>query len=131
MSKVYLNKPGWLDKRLGRVDEKGDVYRADVGIDDRIGRVDLETGKVYRRRLGPDDYVGRVEADSGKVYRAVLGPDEYLGRVQKDGRMFRHDPLAPDDHIGHLSTPISRLHAGATFLLLVLPALENESKDEN
>ena len=51
MSKVYLNKPGF-DKHLGRVDEKGDVYRADVGIDDRIGHVDLETGKVlYSHKL--------------------------------------------------------------------------------
>ena len=125
MSKVYLSKPGF-DQHLGRVVEDGDVYRADVGIDDRIGRVDLETGKVYRRRVGPDDYIGRVELDSGKVYRAQLGPDEYLGRVRPNGRMYRHDPLSPDDHIGHLSTPISPYHAGAAFLLLVLPALEKE-----
>lgn len=126
MSKVYLNKPGWLDKHVGQVNEKGDVYRSDAGIDDRIGRVDLETGKVYRRRLGLDDYVGRIEAKSGKVYRARLGPDEYLGKVHKNGRMYRHDRLSPDDHIGHFATPISPLHTGAAFLLLVIPALEDE-----
>jgi hypothetical protein len=130
MSKVYLNKPGWLDKQLGHANEKGDVYRSNTGIDDRIGRVDLETGKVYRRRFGPDDYVGRVELDSGKVYHARLGPDEYLGRVQADGRMYQHDLLSPDDYIGRLSPPLSPLHTGAAFLLLVLPALEDEASDQ-
>jgi len=125
MSKVYLNKPGF-DKHLGRVDEKGDVYRSDAGIDDRIGSVNLETGKVYHRRLGPDEYVGRVELENGKVYRSRIGPDEYLGRVHKNGHMYLHDPLAPDDHVGHLATPISPLHTGAAFLLLVLPVLEDD-----
>ena len=123
MSKVYLSKPG-LDQHLGRVNDDGDVFRADTGFDDRIGRVDLETGKVYRRRVGPDEYVGRIELDSGKVFRAQLGPDEYLGRVHANGRMYRHNPLSPDDHIGHLSKPISHYHTGAAFLLLVIPALE-------
>jgi hypothetical protein len=45
--------------------------------------------------------------------------------------MYRHDPLAPDDHIGHLSTPTSLLHAGAALLLLVLPALEEQSTDKD
>ena len=53
-------------------------------------------------------------------------PDEYLGRVHKNGRMYRHDPLSPDDHIGHLAPPVSPYHAGAAFLLLVVPSLEEE-----
>jgi len=126
MSKVHLHRAGWPDKHLGNINENGDVYRADPGLDDRIGKVDLDTGKVYSRKFGPDKYIGRVELHSGKVYRHVLmGADEYLGWVDENGRMFLHDPLSPDDYIGNVHEPLSYAHAGAAFLLLVYPKTES------
>lgn len=98
----------------------------DPGIDDRIGHVELDTGKVYQRRPGPDEYLGRVELDTGKVYRHVPADfDEYLGKVDGKGRMYQHESLAPDAYMGKISAFISFAHAGAGFLLLVLPAYES------
>jgi len=127
MSKVYLHRARWPDKLLGHINEKGDIYRSDLGLDDRIGHVELDSGKIYHRRLGPDEYLGRVDLRSGKVYRHVsMGPDEYLGRVNEAGRMYKHDPLSPDDYIGRISNPVSHAHAGVAFLLLVWPEIEVE-----
>ena len=79
MSKVYLEREGWPDKLLGRVEENGRVYRSDLGPDDRIGRVDLDSGEIYKTKTGPDKYVGRVDLDDGKVYRHIpAAKDEYV-----------------------------------------------------
>ena len=75
---------------------------------------------------GIDDRIGHVELDTGKVYRHVpAGFDEYLGKVDGKGRMYQHESLAPDAYMGKVSAFISFAHAGAGFLLLVLPPYES------
>ena len=123
MVKVYLQRPGVAhDKLLGRVEEDGRVYRTQLGPDDQIGHVDLESGKVYAQRLGLDEYIGRVDLDSGKVWQDVTaGPDEYLGRVHEGGRMECHVAGEADDYMGRIAGDASLAQAGAAFLLLVWP----------
>jgi hypothetical protein len=57
----------------------------------------------------------------------ALGPDEYLGRVHDDGKLYHHKQLAPDDYLGKVDEMISNDYGGAAFLLLVLPAVEEEA----
>jgi hypothetical protein len=127
MNKVYLHKHLAPDDYLGRIDAEGKVYASRFGPDKFIGRVDIRTGKIYEARMGPDNYIGRVDSQSGKVYRAKLGPDEYLGRVHDDGKLYHHKQLAPDDYLGKVDEMISNDYGGAAFLLLVLPAVEEEA----
>lgn len=127
MGTVFKHRAGWPDKDLGHVEEDGRVYRSDFGIDDRLGRVDLESGKIYSSRLGPDKYIGRVDLQNGRVYRHVpVGADEYVGRVNENGHMDRHDALSPDEYEGRLEEPESLAHTAAAFLLLVLPATDED-----
>ena len=124
MSKVYLQRAGATpDKLLGRVEDNGRVYRSQVGPDDEIGHVHMETGKVYAQRVGKDKYIGRTDLENGRVWRDVeAGPDEYLGRVHTDGRMDYHVAGWADEYIGRISGEFTLAQAGAAFLLLVWPA---------
>jgi hypothetical protein len=131
MNKVYLHKPLASDELLGRVSADGKVYEARLGPDVCVGRVDLNSGRVYEARLGPDDYCGRIDPEDGKIYFPRLGLDEYLARVEDDGRIFAHAALAPDPYVGKLVDMVSRLHAGAAYLLLILPRLEEERGEES
>lgn len=129
MSNVYLHRMLLPDKLLGRVEQNGKVYRSDTGLDDRIGHVDLDHGKIYKSQPGPDEYIGRVELDNGKVYRHVpAGRDDYLGHIELDGKMYQHEFLGPDDYMGNIKERISFAHAGAAFMLLVLPAFEEQTE---
>jgi hypothetical protein len=40
--------------------------------------------------------------------------------------MDRHEALSPDDYLGNIDPPQSLAHAGAAFLLLVLPAADDD-----
>ena len=129
MSKVYLHIAGGPDKLLGHVNNDGSVSRSERGLDDVIGHVELPTGAIYAKRLGPDDYLGRVDLDNGRIYKHVpAGADEYLGKVEKNGAMYRHVPMGADDYIGKLEDSPSYAHAGAAFLMLVLPAVDEKKK---
>lgn len=130
MNKVYRHHAFARDEYLGRIAEDGRVYDSRVGPDRYIGRVELENGKIYESRLGPDQLIGRVEAKSGKVYLEKLGPDEYLGRVIEDGKLYRHKPVAPDEYLGKVTEMVSVVHGGAAFLLLVVPAYEQEKGEK-
>ncbi len=123
MSKVYLHRSGMPDKLLGRVEDDGRVFRSEIGPDDEIGYVDLASGKIYLSMTQPDTYAGRVQLETGKVFHHRPNAlDEYLGEVHKNGKMYRHVPNWPDKYIGHMQDFVSIAHAGAAFLLLVLPA---------
>jgi len=126
MSKVYKHKPLARDDLLGHVEPDGKVYESRFGPDKYVGRVEIDTGKIYEARFGPDQYIGRAELDSGKIFRSKFGPDEYLGRVDEDGKLFRHKPLAPDEYLGKIVEMPGLAHGGAAFLLLVLPAVEEQ-----
>ncbi len=129
MSKVFLHQAGRPDKLLGHVKNDGSIIRSEPGFDDEIGHVDVSSGKIYAKRLGLDDYLGRVDMDDGRIYRHVpAGSDEYLGKVLKDGAMYRHVPKASDDYIGKLQDSPSFAHAGAAFMMLVLPAVDDQPK---
>ncbi|MCB0093269.1 MAG: hypothetical protein KDE54_35515 [Caldilineaceae bacterium] len=130
MSKVYLAIPHALDKVLGHVNESGKVTRSQIGIDREVGYVNLDTGNIYAERFGPDKTVGRVDLSNGKVYATRLGPDHYVGWVAADGRMHRHRALAPDVYIGQVDSFVSFAHSAAAMLLLVLPALEEQTAAE-
>ena len=130
MSKVYLAIPHALDKVLGHVNESGKVTRSQIGIDREVGHANLATGDIYAQRFGPDKTVGRVDLSSGKVYATRIGPDHYVGWVAADGRMHRHRAFAPDVHIGQVESPLSFAHSAAAMLLLVLPALEEQTAAE-
>jgi hypothetical protein len=129
VSKVYRNKPLAPDELLGHLEPDGKVYESRFGPDKYIGRVDLDSGQIYEARLGPDKLVGHVALDSGKVYHPRLGPDEYLGGVDADGRCQRHIPLARDEYLGKVVEMESYAHGGAAFLLLVLPAWEEQETE--
>ncbi len=124
MSKVYRHIPMSPDELLGHVEPDGKVYESRFGPDKCVGRVDADSCNIYETRFGPDKHIGRVALDSGRVYRAKLGPDEYLGRADADGKLYRHKLLAADEYLGHLDNFVSYAHAGAAWLLLVLPAWE-------
>ena len=126
MNKVYRQHPLAPDELLGHVDFDGKVYESRFGPDKYVGRVELDSGKVFESRFGPDKYLGRVALDSGKLYRAKFGPDEYLGRVDSDGKFYRHRPLAVDEYIGHIADTTAFNLAGAGFLLLVWPLVEEQ-----
>ena len=130
MYRVYLAIPRAFDELLGHVRDDGKVLRSQVGIDDRVGEVDLSTGKVYEERLGPDKQIGRVDLKTGKVYLSRFGPDEYVGRVDNHGHMHRHVSLAPDEYIGKVDPFVSIAHTAAAMLLLVLPAFEEKKLGE-
>jgi hypothetical protein len=128
MNKVYRHHSFARDEYLGRVADDGRVYDSRPGPDRYIGRVELEDGKIYESRLGPDQHIGHVEVKSGKVYLDKLGPDEYLGRVTEDGKLYRHNPVAPDEYLGKVTEMVSVVHGGAAFLLLVVPAYDQEKE---
>ena len=130
MIKVYLAVSKAPDKLLGNVNEDGKIYRRQVGLDDRVGRVDLSSGKVYSDRFGPDKKIGHVDLENGKVYTSRLGPDEYVGQVDGHGHMHQHEAMATDDYIGKIHPFVSYAHSAGAMLLLVLPALEDPSTDE-
>jgi len=89
--------------------------------------VDLDNGEIYKSKPGPDEYIGRVKLDNGKVYRHVpAGRDDYLGHVEPDGKMYQHEFLGPDDYMGNIKDHVSFVYAGAAFMLLVLPAYEEQ-----
>ena len=129
MSKVYHHKPMSPDELLGHVEPDGKVYESRFGPDTDVGRVDADSGHIYEARLGPDKHIGRVALDNGNVYRARLGPDEYLGRVDSDGKLYRHKPLAADEYLGQLDNFVSYAHGGAAWLLLMLPAWEEQQAE--
>ena len=129
MSKVYLEVPLAPDRLIGHVKENGDVYRSDAGLDDKIGRVDLDSGRVYSRRLGPDKKVGHVNLENGKVYVSRVGPDDYIGRVKEDGSIRLDRFMGADDYIGRVAPFLSYAHSAAAMLLLVLPAIEAQTGD--
>ena len=129
MSKVYRNKPLAPDELLGHVENDGKVYESRFGPDKYVGRVDLDSGQIYEARLGPDRLAGHVALDSGKVYHPKLGPDEYLGGVDADGHCHRHIPMAPDEYLGKVLEMQGYAHGGAAFLLLVLPAWEEQEAE--
>ena len=131
MSKVYRHKPMSPDELLGHVEPDGKVYESRFGPDKYVGRVDPDSGQIYETRFGPDKHIGRVALDNGKVYRAKLGPDEYLGRADADGKLYRHKPLAADEYLGHVDNFVSYAHSGAAWLLLVLPAWEENQAELN
>lgn len=128
MAKVYVEIPMAPDKLLGHVNEDGEVYRSRVGLDDRVGTVDLSSGKIYADRFGPDNKVGYVDLDNGKVYFTRVGIDEYAGRVDGDGRMYSHVPLAADEYVGNVDRFMSYAHSAGAMLLLVLPALDESEE---
>ena len=127
MSKVYLEVSLAPDRLLGHVQEDGDVYRSDAGLDDKIGHVHLKSGKVYARRLGADKKVGHVDLDNGRVYVTKVGPDKYVGQMKEDGTMHLDKSLAPDDYVGKVNPFISYAHSAAAMLLLLMPALEAQA----
>lgn len=129
MYKVYRAIANTPDELLGHVEEDGRIFRSKVGLDDRLGRVDLTSGKVYEDRVGPDQEIGHVDLKSGKVYLRRFGPDEYVGRVDGDGRIHRHVPLAIDKYIARVDRFVSYAHSAGAMLLLVLPALESTESD--
>jgi hypothetical protein len=129
MSKVYRNKPLALDELLGHVAGDGKVYESRFGPDKYVGRVDLVSGHIYEARLGPDKHIGRVALDNGKVYHPKVGPDEYLGGVDAEGRCHRHIPMASDEYLGKVVEMETYAHGGAAFLLLVLPAWEEQEAE--
>ena len=49
MDEVYLHIALAPDEYIGRVEFNGKVYKARVGPDKHLGRVDLENGKAYPR----------------------------------------------------------------------------------
>lgn len=123
--RAYLHRALAPDPQLGCVEWDGKVYETRFGPDKYIGRVELDTGRIFEARLGPDHYVGRVDLKEGKIYRHVPGgPDEYLGHVDANGNFFDHRPLAPDPYVGNLTPMPGFAHAGAAFLLLLIPQLE-------
>ena len=125
MSKVYLHRKGFPDKLLGHVTETGKVFRTDSGDEEEIGYVELETGKIFISLVDPGTYAGKVKLDSGKVFRHVPhAMYEYLGEVHKDGKMYLQKTAWPDKYIGKVAEFRSNGHAGAAFLLLVLPAVQ-------
>lgn len=126
-SQVLWHRPLARDEVVGRVELDGRAYKTRVGPDEYVGRVELDSGKIFEERLGPDKYVGRVALDSGKVYRhKPIAPDEYLGRVDTDGQFYRHKPIAPDEYLGKLLPMPGYAYGGAAFLLLILPAWQEE-----
>ena len=127
MYKVYRAIPRALDEMLGYVKEDGRVYRSKPGFDEYLGKADLPSGRVYEERLGPDREIGHVDLESGRVYLRQFGPDDYVGTVDGDGRMHRHLPVAPDEYIGVIDPFLSYAHSAGAMLLLVLPALEDDS----
>ena len=129
MSKVYLALPRAADSYLGSVEENGKIFRHQVGPDKEIGHVDLADGEVFEKRFGPDKRIGRVDAQNGRVYLSRLGPDEYVGQVTPDGKMYRHVSMGADDYIGSVDRFVSYAHSAGALLLLVLPALEEDTED--
>lgn len=130
MPKVYLAIHAAPDKLLGGVREDGKIFRSRVGIDENIGGVDLASGKVYEARLGLDKFVGYVDMKNGKVYISKFGPDQLAGRVDADGSMHRHVPMGLDHYVGKVDQFLSYAHSAGAMLLLVLPALEEQSQSE-
>jgi hypothetical protein len=130
MSKVYLAIPGAPDRLLGHVDEAGRVYRSQIGPDNLVGHVNLETGRIYEQRFGPDKRVGHVDLGSGKVVSTRLGPDEHVGQVAIDGKLRRAQALAMDDYVGRVEPFLSYAHSAGALLLLALPALDEAASVE-
>jgi hypothetical protein len=126
MNKVYLHRSMAHDELLGRVGADGRVYDERFGPDEYIGRVNLEDGKIYVSRVGPDEYIGRVKLKTGEVHLSMFGPDKYMGKVTKDGKIMRHKHLAPDEYLGRVDDMLSIAHGAAAFLLLILPAIEED-----
>lgn len=114
------------DALIGHVDDEGRVYRAQSGPDDLVGHVDLASGRVYESLHGPDKLVGHVDLADGRCYGARLGPDHYLGRISPDGSMHVQRPLAPDERVATSKPYLGPAPAGAAFILLVVPLLEEE-----
>jgi hypothetical protein len=130
MYKVYFAISRAMDKQLGYVREDGTIYQSKVGLDERLGKVDLASGKVFEDRFGPDKTVGYVDLKNGKVYLSRFGPDKYVGNVDGNGRMHRHVPMATDEYIGKIEPFISYAHSAGAMLLLVLPALDETEPAE-
>lgn len=129
-SRAYLHKAWHPDPQLGYVEMDGKVYERRFGPDKPVGWVELATGKVYASRFGPDKYIGYVDLTNGKIYRHVPGgPDEYLANIDRDGNFFKHVPLAPDKYVGNVTPMPGYAYAGAAYLLLLLPALEELERE--
>lgn len=128
-SKAYLHRALQPDRQLGFVEFEGKVYESRFGPDKYVGWVDLANGRIYEARFGPDQYLGRVNLDNGKVFRHRPGaPDEYLGDIDINGNLFIHRPLAPDKYVGNITPMPGYAQAGAAFLLLLWPELEEDQK---
>jgi hypothetical protein len=124
VSKVYLAVSNAPDTLLGRVEDDGRVYLNQMGPDDLVGHVDLNSGDIYAQRFGPDKHIGHVDLSSGRVYLTRLGPDVHAGQVSEDGRMYVSQSLAPDAYVGNVDHLRSHAHTAAALVLLVLPALK-------
>lgn len=131
MSNIYLAVKLAPDKLLGRIDDKGIVYQSQIGLDKKIGHVDLATGHVYEDRFGPDKPIGHVGLGDGKVYAERGLIDSYVGRVNANGKMYHHKFLAKDDYIGGVDPFVSFAHSAAAMLLVVLPAFENKKQADS
>jgi len=129
MTKVFLAVSLAPDRLVGHVKEDGKIIRSQVGLDDEIGHVNLRNGHIFEQRFGPDKKFGHVDLVDGKVYLSRFGPDKYVGQVMADGRMYYHVPMGRDDYVGQVESFVSYAHSGGAFLLLVLPALEDQDQN--
>jgi hypothetical protein len=94
---LYEGHGGWFDaeKRVGRVDDQGNVYEGGGGwfdVERRIGRIGSD-GRVFEGGGGffdTEQQVGKI-GPGGEVYETdggIFSPDVRMGRIGDDGEIF-------------------------------------------
>jgi hypothetical protein len=131
MNEVYRQVSGEGEAYLGYVDEDGKVHEHKSESDKRVGKVDLESGKIYEARIGPDKNIGYVDLQNGKIYYAASGEEEPVGRVDDQGNLYDYKALAPGERLGRVKDMLSLAHGAGGFLLLLIPAIDEQAAKNN
>jgi len=113
--KIYRDKALSPDKYVGRIDDRGKVFRVELGEDDYLGWIDYEEGDIYDT---DDTIIGWVE-DDGEILSFLNDEEKEIGFVTEEGELYWYSEDAEEEYFGTIRgmEDISEGAAGLLFFL--------------
>ncbi len=113
--KIYRDKALAPDKYVGRIDDRGKVFKVETGEDEYLGWIDYEEGDIYDTG---DAIIGWVEKD-GEVIRLIRDEEEEIGFVTEDGDVYWYSKKEEEEYFGNVKV-MQDFSEGAVALLFFL-----------
>jgi len=113
--KIYRDKALAPDKYVGRIDDRGKIFRVEFGEDDYLGWIDYEEGEIFNTE---DAIIGWVEED-GEIISFIDDEENEIGFVTEEGELYWYSEDAEEEYFGTIRgmEDISEGAAGLLFFL--------------